>query len=438
MSSKNPFNIRTYSKPKWSNLDGDFESKEWAATFNGVDHRWCQNCAGWKPTTEFRFHHKGRYAGFYFVVCTTCEPFRRTIFNKRYKNLKSEFDQNVAAGLLVYNTDTPPYQCSHCFVYRNPPIDSMAHPREFDQKDDGTWYKWCTWCCENRDRTWELLQEEIAHHTNQVKTCRNCHEIKIRSDFVVKTVVGFKVRSCCVTCRPKRTALWKQRRAENFAAKNQEKNRALDLYGCASYKDKSDALFPCPFGFDTNDVDFDDFVDELRHLMGPSFTTAFDYHHPGEKTNEASQIWDEYGRNLETEGLCDFRCKFCHEIHHRLELGPSRHPEVTRYKLQEILQFGCAGPGQDDECPFGFQPTPTLHLLVADLEGKSGDYVVTALFNNDHNHRTANRDNRKPAAARTVTEYIHLTRDCTLRCKMCDAVKTHRSGDNVPLIYMEI
>lgn len=134
--------------------------------------------------------------------------------------------------------------------------DSLECTRDFDKMDDGIWCKTCTWCQQNMDRQLELLTEEIASHGDQVRACAKCKEIKLRADFNVQTTAGFTVRSCCVVCRPLVTAQWKKRRQTNLQQKKQDKDSTLDEHGCASYGEKYDKNFPCPFGFDKNNVAF--------------------------------------------------------------------------------------------------------------------------------------------------------------------------------------
>lgn len=159
-------------------------------------------------------------------------------------------------------------------------------------------------------------------------------------------------------------------------------------------------------------------LNDLRLRTGLHFSTAFDFHHHGhsgdDKMDDASRIKSEFSRNLETEFLCDFRCKFCHTIHHAVNAngGPPVQTgkiAIVNYKLGKIYEHGCGGPGRflhsvgDEECPFGFHNGPMLLLFLDSLLENFDRHVVTRLFNNDHNNRFNNRHGN-PADATNVAE----------------------------------
>ena len=442
-------------KKKWSNQDGDYHTEVLWATIDGADHLWCFNGDCWKPATQFDMHIRGRYAGHYYSNCRACVPIANAKASTSRQTRQADFASNKANGLIVYDGNDPPLQCSSCYYYSNPPYNSTSSPRPFAVKDDGKWYAKCEWCrTTSIDRVEAQLEEEMLSLGNDVvAVCKRCVLVQPKSKFIVRTMAGIQVRTLCATCRPIVRAEQKQLNDNKFATRRQEKNSILDSSGCFGIggnddddgDDDDDDRPVCSFGFCKDDIGFEDLLVEMRHLLGPSFAAGFDYHHMGEKNRNVADTWDDWERNIEMM-LCELQCKFCHVVHHALDQGRPRDSdvlEIVQEKLVEIYRNGCGGPGHaadgtKQECPFGFHNRSiALKIRVDELVNRFGDWVVVRLFNNDHDVRTEHRHGT-PAAARNLREYQRRTVGCTLRCKMCDAIKTHRNRDNVNLKYMEI
>ena len=275
------------TKARWSNQDGDYLTEVWWAKIDGVDHLWCFNGDRWKPATEFDMHTRGRYAGHYYKSCRACVPIANARASGYRQTRKANFDANKANGLIAYDGNDPPLQCSSCYCYSNPPDGSTSSARPFAVKDNGKWYAKCEWCRTNSiDRVEAQLEEEMLSLANDVVgVCKRCILPQPKSKFIVQTMAGMQVRTFCETCRPIVRARNKQLNDNKFATRRQEKNSILDSRGCFGIGGNDDSNHNgcdddddsdgddspvCLFGFCKDDIGFEDLLAEMRQLLGPS------------------------------------------------------------------------------------------------------------------------------------------------------------------------